>query len=153
MARVAAHYSRSETLYGNQRALKHGHTWKCDDGKIGKSATYNSWEAMRKRCVNPHNKAYVGVTCAPEWCRFDAFLADMGERPAGMTLDRIDNSKGYRKENCRWATPTTQSRNRRVTKRVIHEGDVIVVAQWAERSGISYKSAIRKYHRGEVPRA
>lgn len=70
---------------------------------------------MIQRCTNPnhtHYEKYKGLLC-DEWIDFDNFLEDMGERLDGTTLDRIDNAKGYYKENCRWATPKQQVRNRR----------------------------------------
>jgi hypothetical protein len=66
---------------------------------------------MRVRCK--HKKEYSGIEICGEWDDFKTFLADMGERPEGMTLDRTDGRKGYFAKNCRWASPTTQSRNRR----------------------------------------
>lgn len=80
---------------------------------------YATWTGMIKRCENPNAQAYRyyggrGITVCERWRRdFAAFLADMGERPEGHSLDRIDNDKGYGPENCRWADKFTQSRNRR----------------------------------------
>lgn len=79
------------------------------------SPTYNSWRSMIQRCTNPnhtHYERYKGLLC-DEWVEFNNFLEDMGERLEGTSLDRIDNTKGYYKENCRWATPKQQIRNRR----------------------------------------
>lgn len=77
-----------------------------------------SWDCMKQRCTNPKHRAYKdyggrGITICDSWMKFDNFLRDMGERPEGMTLDRIDNSKGYCKENCRWATGYEQGWNKR----------------------------------------
>ena len=79
------------------------------------SPTYNSWRSMIQRCTNPnhtHYDRYKGLLCE-KWIKFDNFLGDMGERPFGTSLDRIDNNRGYYKENCRWATPEQQVRNRK----------------------------------------
>ena len=92
----------------------HGH---CP--KSGSSREYRSWRAMKGRCLNPNDPAYKryggrGISIDPLWLSFETFLADMGARPEGTTLDRIDNDKGYSPDNCRWATNAQQNRNRRM---------------------------------------
>jgi hypothetical protein len=82
---------------------------------------YSSWVAMRSRTRNSNATDYKyyggkGIVVDPSWDDFSVFLRDMGERPEGHTLDRIDNSKGYCKENCRWATRAEQQHNTRRTK-------------------------------------
>jgi hypothetical protein len=92
---------------------KHGHI-----SKHRPSRTYKSWQQMKQRCLNPSNPRYDdyggrGVTVAKRWMKFENFLADMGECPAGLSLDRKKNDKGYYKRNCHWATPSQQVKNRR----------------------------------------
>jgi hypothetical protein len=80
--------------------------------------TYLSWVNMRQRCENPKVTQFKdyggrGITVCPQWARFEVFLADMGVRPPGLTLDRSNNDGNYEPGNCRWATRKEQSANRR----------------------------------------
>lgn len=99
---------RSQLL--GKSSLKHG-------ARARRTPTYRSWAAMRDRCLNPNATGYRrwggrGIKPCPEWTFFENFLNDMGERPSGTTLDRIDNNLGYYKANCRWATSSQQNKNR-----------------------------------------
>ena len=82
--------------------------------RIQHSYTYNSFRCMRDRCNNPRNNRYHdyggrGINVCDEWGRFDNFLRDMGERPQGYTLDRIDVNGNYELINCKWSTPKEQA--------------------------------------------
>lgn len=103
---------------------------------------YRAWVSMRERCYRTNHKHYAdyggrGITVCERW-RYDfrAFLSDMGHRPAGMTLERIDNDKGYGPDNCVWAGWRQQQNNRRSNVRIEFGGMCLTVAQWARRLGI-----------------
>ena len=104
--------------------------------------TYKSWQALKDRCnrakcINYNKYGGAGVTYDPSWEKYDQFLADMGERPEGMTLDRIDNSKGYSKENCRWATYEQQLANRSCSMNITYNGITQSASMWAKSLGLA----------------
>lgn len=90
--------------------------------KVADQRLYNLWVDMRNRCNNPRNHAYAyyggrGIKVCREWNTYEMFERDMGPHPGkGWTLDRIDNNKGYSKENCQWTSRKTQGRNRNYCK-------------------------------------
>ncbi len=105
---------------GCKKAAMQGHP-NATHGMHG-TPTYGSWHHMKRRCNSNHGVSHKdykarGISYDPRWNDFSVFLADMGPRPTGTSLDRIDNDRGYSKGNCRWADRTTQQSNRRCTIR------------------------------------
>ena len=95
------------------RSTTHGHA-----KRNARDPTYVSWSNMRTRCHNTTNPKYrryggMGVSIDPRWDDFTVFLSDLGPRPEGTTLDRIDPYGNYEPKNCRWATPIVQAHNQR----------------------------------------
>lgn len=109
---------------------------------MSRSRTYAIWNTMVQRCTNPGSTSYEsyggrGITVCEDWKRFDSFYADMGEAPDGLSIDRVDNSKGYSPENCRWATGIEQGGNKRNNKIVFHNGQSKTLTEWAREYGLS----------------
>jgi len=106
-----------------------------------KKSVYRIWTSMMARCFNSGNSAYHdygarGITVCERWLKFENFYADMGERPEGKTLDRIDNDKSYSPNNCRWASVKEQSRNKRSNVWISFNGKRQVMTDWARETGI-----------------
>lgn len=120
--------------------LLHGHTRY--GGRKAMSPTYTTWTCMRRRCNDPLNEDYgmKGITYDPRWDDFMTFLQDVGERPDGMTLDRIDCTGNYSKENCRWADLHTQLHNRRNTAKTTFQGVEIPLRDLSNLTGIPYQT-------------
>ncbi len=111
------------------------------------------WNGMRQRCLNPGAvgfKSYGarGITICGRWSSFETFLSDMGPRPMGTTLDRIDNDGNYEPSNCRWATRKEQARNRRSSHIVTIGGSSRTIAEWAEMAGLDQHTIIKRIARG-----
>lgn len=109
---------------------------------------------MKQRCENPKDAKYGdygarGIRVCEEWrVDFRNFLRDMGQKPAGLTLDRIDNDGHYCKANCRWATQREQNTNKRNTVFVTVNGQKIPLITAAEKAGITWNCADKRLKRG-----
>lgn len=115
-----------------------------------------AWHNMRTRCANPHwpgHRYYGGrgISIDPRWESFETFLADMGSRPVGTSLERIDNDQGYGPDNCKWATRKEQQRNTSRNVYVEHDGVVLTTAGWAERTGLNVKTLRKRLQMGWTP--
>jgi hypothetical protein len=113
------------------RNLKHGHT---SGGRT--TPTWISWKGMLARCKAKRGTAYEyyvlrGIKVCKRWRKFENFLADMGERPPGKTLDRENNDGNYEPGNCRWATRVEQQSNRRGSRVLTLNGVTKTLSQWA----------------------
>lgn len=138
-----ASVSRAKLLGYKNRT--HGHsTYTNPDGspiEVKCTKTYRAWAAMRSRCSNARSKCYRhyggrGIKVCDRWLNsFENFLEDMGEQPQGRSLDRIDNEKGYSKDNCRWATWHEQARNKRSNKLFTINGVTKSMVEWVEAYG------------------
>lgn len=121
-----------------------------------KTPTHYSWRAMHARCSDESHKDYQryggrGVVVCDQWAKFESFLEDMGERPEGMTLGRIDNEKGYSPENCRWEGILQQQNNKTTNRTVLIDGKSKTVAEWSREHGISVTLAHGRIHAGWDP--
>ena len=119
----------------------------------GSQTVYRIWVGMRSRCRNSNNPNYKyygakGITVCERWDSFEAFLEDMGPRPIGFSIDRIDVKKGYYKENCRWADKETQDNNRTDNTYLEYNGEKLTLAQWSRRIGISAATLSGRVRRG-----
>lgn len=141
--------SREVTAATGASTRRHGHKT-----PGGASPTYNSWIAMRRRCADPADKDFAeyggrGIVVCARWEKFEYFLADMGERPKGKTLDRYPNNNGhYEPGNCRWATPEEQASNRRDSHLLSIGGESLTLTEWARRSGLSRACLWHRVKRG-----
>ena len=114
---------------------------------------YYSWQAMRTRCNNPTRSCYKyyggrGVSVCPEWASFETFLADMGDRPAGTTLDRIDTNGNYCKDNCRWVSKTEQRLNQDRVAKYEYRGETLSMSQLSKKYSVSFWLIRRRLESG-----
>lgn len=111
------------------------------------------WRYMRHRCHCATSSDYKnyggrGITLCKEWDNYKTFLKDMGRCPKNCTIDRVDNEKGYFKENCRWATHKEQCNNYRYNVMISYKGKMQSVKMWSEEYHISYAMLLARVHAG-----
>jgi len=119
------------------------------------SPEYRIWASMIQRCHNPRCRSYAnyggrGIFVCDAWRNsFAAFLADIGERPMKtLTLERIDNDRGYEPGNCRWATRADQQKNRRETRLITFNGRTEPALVWSREVAVSYRTILRRLDAG-----
>lgn len=120
---------------------------------------YYVWKNMRRRCTVINHPAYKyygarGITVCQRWLDFNNFYADMGDKPEGKSLDRIDNDREYSKSNCRWATPMEQSQNSRRLRRVSFGGKEYGLAGFCREAQVCEGTIRTRLKRGwDIERA
>ena len=131
--------------------IKHGHARK----RGLRTPEHRAWGDMKGRCMRTTHARYAdwggrGIKVCKRWMKFENFLADMGERPVGTTLDRKNNNGNYTKSNCRWATWSEQCANRRLSPSTIYvRGKTL--RQWEKKLGVKYETLRLRYKRtGDV---
>lgn len=129
---------------GCNKGFKHG---------MANSREYSSWCNMKSRCNNKNYNRFSdyggrGITMCKRWEKFDNFHFDMGVRPNGKTLDRVDNLKGYSKENCKWSTPKEQSNNTRRNHYIEYKGERKTVTDWEKFLGLNTGTLSTRIWRG-----
>jgi hypothetical protein len=148
--RLNPHYSRQQINRAKYCSRK------CAMTKHGKSYSreWSIWSKMKDRCLNPSAPPYTrygarGITVCPEWLEsFEAFYADMGDVPEGMSLERMDNNRGYNKENCKWATAAEQAKNKSNNRRVTIDGQTMLLCEWADHLGLSRSTVLGRVSKG-----
>ncbi len=123
--------------------------------KHGRSRTpeHNAWINMHQRCKNIRHQNYYrygarGISVCERWGKFESFLADMGPRPAGTSIDRIDNNGNYEPGNCRWASIKQQSRNKRSNVFYEFNGQKRCLIDWIEWLGLPEKAVRQRIEKG-----
>lgn len=130
--------------WNDEKRHKHG---------MARTAVYHVWQQMIQRCENPNERAYHnyggrGIKVCERWKTFENFIADMGVRDKGYSLDRIDNDGNYEFSNCRWATTKQQLNNRRNNRILELNGERMTIGEWADKLGIKWdtiRSRVDRY--------
>lgn len=161
-------YAHFKCKCGNEfittiQKIKSGHTKSCGCDLVShlisinkthgmaNSVEYITWGAIKQRCSNPNVPCFKrygkrGIGISKEWFNsFETFFKDMGPKPSpDHSIERIENSKSYSKENCKWATPKEQANNRRSTIKLFYRGETLSVKQWCERLNLPYSAIIQR---------
>ena len=144
VAKVKSGHTKSCGCLQQEKMTTHGMTY---------SKEYNSWVGMKQRCLNKNHSSYKdyggrGITICKRWLKFENFFADMGEKPEGTSIDRIDNNGNYEPSNCKWATQKQQNNNMRRNHLLTYKNRTMTMSQWAKEMGINYKTLKTRIWRG-----
>lgn len=127
-------------------------------GKHGlhKHSMYNIWQGIIRRCENQKCKAYPryggrGITVCERWHTLENFIEDMEPRPAGMSIERIDNNSNYEPSNCRWSSAKEQANNTRSNRRLTLNGETRTLSGWAEKLGLAVGTISSRLNRDGWP--
>ena len=128
---------------------KHNHT---SNGVT--SPTYITWQGMKNRVLKPQHAGYSryggrGITLWPTWHNFESFLADMGARPLGMTLDRINTNGDYTPNNCRWVPRRDQMSNMRSNRYITFSGMTRTLSEWSRSLGVPISTLWERLESGK----
>lgn len=144
-AKLRSGHTKSCGCLNKERITKHG---------MHKSAEYIVYQQMKERCFNTKKGSYTrygakGITVCERWrVSFENFYEDMGPRPPGTSLDRIDNAGNYEPGNCRWADNATQYRNRAQTVWITYNGETKCRKDWAKQYGVDEATLAQRLARG-----
>lgn len=148
LGNIASGKTVSCGCYHRENHTRHGHS-----AGVGQSKTYVSWAAMWDRCTNPRSSAYLnyggrGITVCERWRKFPTFLEDMGERPAGKTLDRKNVNGPYCPSNCKWSTFIEQMHNQRKNRHFTIRGVRGCLSELCRHFGVNVGTVSARLRRG-----
>lgn len=147
-AHVGGSFPKSAAMKKIVRRHRHG---------CSRTKAYGIWAAMKRRCYNKTEVAFKdyggrGIKVCARWkSKFANFLRDMGQRPAGMCLERKNNNGDYSPENCVWASMAEQNRNRRSNHWLVWNGVRMVLSDWSRLLGRNTSTMEWRYHSGWSP--
>lgn len=152
-AHLVSERTRSCGCLRNEMAASRARTHGATTRDRQHTRAYIAWAAMKYRCENPKSSGFEryggrGIHVCERWHSFEHFRDDMGECQPGLTIERIENNRGYEPGNCRWATPAEQARNTRRTRLLTHGGITMCMLDWATRTGIKWATIRARLERG-----
>ena len=154
--RVLGHTLRSQDVTDCGCGAPERHAAASRTHGMSNTSEFNIWSKIKERCTNPNVRAWKyyggkGITLCERWLKFEYFYADMGPRPSPEhSVDRVDCTKGYSPDNCRWATHEEQANNRTNNVRITRDGITKTMKQWASELGVTY-SVVKERRLSGVP--